>query len=403
MNICSWAGVLLAALFSACSGPQKEYLLKVKLLKLDTKHIYDKGLVYDVIFDSEEANPDSLKNKSRELFLKAIDTYKNKEQPGIAVDIFKASILAFPEAKTYYELGNALLDTEVLYNMQEAIEAYEVAEHLHFQPLSNVHYKKACAYNMLYNSPLADAKKKNSYYYRAIDHLRQAFNNGYFDTTALRNDPRINHLVSTKEYKRMVMEIMGQQESKPVNALFDMFRNSFPVSSGSLEIPLMKVDMQDYRESINYDYARFIPEMENVSFGRDVSHDFFYVARIAETSNYTALVYSSISFWEEEMQPVHTTLATYNNEGEIISKKLISCQCSAEKIKIATVEDRVITVQDYKRIWELPIDKVGFYDNKVKDHELIAEAKFRIDETGMIVDDNVPENYNDTTIVAQRY
>ncbi|HSY60820.1 MAG TPA: hypothetical protein VK796_03040, partial [Cytophaga sp.] len=77
---------------------KREYILKVKLNTLTPNDIYDYHLVEDVLFDAEELNIDSIRNKSREAFLKGVDAYKNKKDPVSAVTLFKQSILIFPDA-----------------------------------------------------------------------------------------------------------------------------------------------------------------------------------------------------------------------------------------------------------------------------------------------------------------
>lgn len=400
--------VMFLSLFS-CSGPDINYVAKVKTLHLTEGSLYDKELVYDVIFDSEEYDVDSLKNKSRVLFLSGIDEYKNKKNTRKAIDLFKQSILVFPDAKTYYELGNALLDSKSLPTdgmdingldlVLESLEAYEVAEHLNFEPLFNIYYKKACANNMLYTGTI---KHEEHYLNRSLSCLRGAFRNGFSDTLMIKNDTRLRGITSTEEYGEMLFNAQVQKEKGSPNALFELFKNAFPHSeTASLEIDKNKVDMNAYDKSISYDFAPFIPEMENVDFGREVSHDYFYVAKVVETPVYTALVYRSMSFFGENMQPVHATLVTFDPQGEIISKKLIACECSAEKVKEAKIENNIITIHDYKRQWEQPIDKVDFEDNKIKSYELIATIKYKIEDSGKIVDEDVPANYKDSTVASK--
>lgn len=395
-------------LLFSCSGPNIDYVVKVKVLHLTDATLYEQELVYDVIFDSEELAVDSLKNKSSILFLQGVDQYKNKKNTIKAIDLFKQSILVFPNAKTYYELGNALLDNRNLPDelsdngmgfVIESLNAYKVAEHLNFQPKFNIYYKEACANNMLYNGA---QKKEDKYLYRAISCLRMAFNNGFYDTLSLQKDVRINSLIATSEYKNMLLNAQIEKDKGSPNALFELFKNAFPISETTLEIDKEHVDLSRYDQSISYDFATFIPEMENTEFGREVSHDYFYVAKIAETPVYSALIYRSMSFYGENMQPVHTTLVTFDNQGEIIAKKLISCECSAEKIKDAKVENNIITIHDYIRKWEQPIDKVDFDDNKVIAYELKASIKYKIDETGKIVDEDVPSDYKDSTIASTK-
>ena len=394
--------ILLAVFILQSCEEKKDYVLKVQLHQLSKADIYDKKLVYDVIFDAEENNLDSLKYESRELFLKGADYAKNKDNPYQAAGFFKESILVFPDAKTYYELGNALIDENGKYNLEEALKAFEVAEYLQFQPISNVYYKQACVDNLL--SELVDKEERAHYRTMAFSDLKKAFEAGFFDTLSLMKDNRINSLTSSVEYKKMLFELVadGQNAGTGQNAFFDLYRNSFPSLNSHLDIGLSNIDLNEYDESISYDFAKFIPEMENIEFGRDVSHDFFYVAKVSETPQYTALVYSSVNFYGSEMAPIHTTLATYTNDGELISKKLISCRCTPEKIKTVVIDNNVIEIKDYKRTWEHPIDKVSFSENKVKSSELIAEAKYKIDDTGKIIDDVVPQNYSDSSIVASR-
>lgn len=135
----------------------------------------------------------------------------------------------------------------------------------------------------------------------------------------------------------------------------------------------------------------------NTSFGRDVSHDYFYVAKIKETELYTALVYSSVSFAGENMQPVNTTLAVYNNQtGDIISRKPIACQCSAERIRSSIVSNGQIEIEDFNRVWEKPITEESFEDNKVKEYQSLAKALFSIGEDDHIIAKDVPAGFNDS-------
>ena len=181
-----------------------------------------------------------------------------------------------------------------------------------------------------------------------------------------------------------------------------IYKRSFPPVTSTFSISTEKIGKMEGLESISYDFAKFIPEMENTEFGREVSHDYFYVARVAESSFYTALIYSSVNFYGEEMQPIHTTLVTYSSNGEIISRKMVSCQCSAEKIKTVDIDGNNILIKDYKRIWDKPIDKVSFEKNSVKELHLLATAEYEIDESGVITEVSVPSNYNDSTTIAIR-
>jgi tetratricopeptide (TPR) repeat protein len=388
---------LMMAVFAAsCSQTEKNYVARVKFQKLTEAEIFNKEMVYDVIFDSRESGNDSLKNQSRQLFLKGIDTFKNKKDPNAAVSMFRQSILIYPDAKTYYELGNALLEAKSSSTaIKDAVESFEVARYLDFQPASAVYYKLASANNVLLKSDQSVG------IYSVVYNLENAFNSGFSDTATLLKDNNLRSIISTPEYKEMLSRVITKNGQGKDENVFSLFRKSFEVYEQPYEINFQNLDDMRNKQSISYDFARFIPEMQNTSFGRDVSHDFFYVAKVAETSSYTALIYSSISFWEADMQPVITKLSTYDNEGNLIATKVFAGQFSAEKVKTGKIKNNEITLQDYKRVWKQPIDKVPFDENEVDKYELKTTATFRIADNGEIVELSVPANYSDSVVFAK--
>ncbi len=400
MKKLQWFGILgVFILVMACSQNKAKSPLKIKLLKLKEANIYDADLVSDMVFDAEELSIDSIKQKSRIEFLKGIDLYKNKKTLYAAVRAFKNSILIFPESKTYYEMANALLDMQTKASIEESIKAYELAERIQFQPTSVLHYKLACANNLL-NKFEPNKNVVNS----VIGELSQAFMNGFNDTILLKNDARLKGITNTPQYHEMLVNIKARQSAGGGNALFEVFKNAFPVQNNKLVIDKENIEMESYNQSISYDFAKFIPEMQNTSFGRDVSHDYFYVAKVKETENYTALVYASVSFWGQSMQPVTTTLAVYNNQsGQIISRKSIACQCSAEKIRSSIVSNGEIVMEDFKRIWDKPITEVSFEENTVKEYVPVSKGVYAINEQGQIVAKSVSDGFVDSlSVVASK-
>lgn len=379
----------------ACSGPSQEHILKVQLQKLTFKTMYDKNLVYDVVFDSEELNVDSVKKIAGGLFLQGVDLFKNKRNPGAAVVKFKSSILTFPDAKTYYELGCALAAggfSEAV--REEAIDAFEVALHLHFEPIANVHYKIAC---VKYQNYLRDPEKWSMWY--VINPLEDSFKAGRFDTVAVAHDPMLKGITEQPMYKSLVLQMVAQ--NRHGSGLFDLYKQAFTNNLESFTLTPEKVEMADFKQSINYDFAKFVPEMENTSFDREVSNDFYFVGSVKQTDLYHAFLYTSVAFSGEEMQPTQTYLVVYDNEGEIISKKMVGCQCTAEKIKTFSLDKGTIKITDMKRNWEKPIDDVPFDENKIIGYDVLAKAIFTIDDSGKITNQDVPANYNDSNLFTQ--
>ncbi len=396
---------LFLLLFSTCTEQITEYVLKVKPQPFDVDQLYSSDAVADYLFDTEEMDVDSLKDLSRAEFLKGVDLYRNKKKPWESITCFKNSIKIFPDAKTYYELGNALLEfTSNKDNLNEAIQAFKVAERLNFQPKHKVYYNQACAYNLLYNMEYPDGEENEQYSsnYSTSSSLRDAFLNGLSDTAMVTADPRLKSFTAKKAFRYLIADINAQKVKTGENGLFTVFKDAFPDLKGDFVMDYKSVDMVKYDESISYDFATFIPEMENTEFGRDVSHDYFYVGKLEETPEYVALIYSSISFWGGEMQPVHTILATYSPAGKLISRKMIACQCTAEKIKVASIEKGKIKVEEISRVWAQPIDEVPFDKNRIKAHDVTATASFAINTSGKIEDVQVPKEFNDSTLIVKQ-
>lgn len=384
---------LTISVFILSCKDEIKYVVKPKIKHLNSSEIFDKHKAYDVVFDLEEADADSLKTESRKLFLKGVEAYKNKKNHlAEAIDFFKKSILIYPEPKTYYELANALLD----YNqgqgtLKQVDSAYDAAEYLGFQPKSMLYFKMACAENL----------KENSNKWPVVYKLKNAFEQGFVDTNLLYNDYKLKGLTRTDEFTIFMTELRAGKYKNNSNGLFNVFAAAFQ-SVPSFEINFENLTLSDYSMSISYDFACFIPEMQNTNFGRDVSHDYYYVAKVAETNNYTALIYKSISFWGEDMQPVITKLSTYDKQGNLLSSKILAAQFSAEKIKKGKFEKNTLYIEDYKRIWKHPIDKVAFDENEIVKYELLAKAEYTIDDSGKIIEKNVPANYNDSLMFARQ-
>lgn len=394
---------LFSLILLSCSETIHETVLKVKIRPFNVEKMYDTEEVENYLFDTKEMDVDSLRDLAREEFLRGIDLFANKKQPDNAITLFKSSIRIFPDAKYYYELGKALISQGVLTvaDTKESIDALKVAEHLNFQPKYQVNYNLACAYNLL--ARIETHEGNETYHsWEVASNLRDAFLGGYSDTAAMLKDNRLSEFTTGKEFRIMLADVNARkQKDGGANSLFDAFKGAFPQLNGELVIESEMVEMGQYSESISYDFAPFIPEMENTEFGREVSHDYFYVGKLAETPEYVALVYSSVSFWGAEMQPVHTILATYDTKGKLLSRKMIACQCSASKIKIASVKDGQIKVEEINRVWAEPIDKVGFDQNRVEKYDVTATATFAINASGQIENKNVPKEFNDSTLIVK--
>src|ERR1043166_8707825 len=212
----------LGLLLTNCSGKKVNYIARVKLNSLPADDIFNKWLAYDVVFDSEELKNDSAKKNAQILFLKGVDQYKNKKKISEAISLFKQAIVMSPNAKYYYELGNALLDSKGGGSAYaDALRSYEVAEYLGFKPMSMVYYKEACAGYM----------SKPDEKWGTIGYLRQAFNAGFTDTLGLMKDEKIGTLAKSTEYHSLMIEVTSHGFRNEESDLFALYINSFPAAS----------------------------------------------------------------------------------------------------------------------------------------------------------------------------
>ena len=366
------------ALFLACNGSQEQVKQKDNVARatLMPADVYNADKVYDFVFANEELNTDSLRSASKKEFLKAIDLFRNKKQASASIVHFKSAAMTFPDAKTYYELANALLENK---NHDESLQAYTVAERLDYSPASNLYFNMACAHAM------KNASDPNYGYHEALRHLELAAKHGYRDAKRVQEEPMLASVRDNEEYNGLIVEHFVNKENKQ-SVMFSMFVKGFPEVKLPFEMKKKGIEYsyENRWSSIGYDYVAFVPEMENTDFGRDVSNEFFYVGKVKHTDKYVAVLYNSVEYIAEGMTPVYTYLVTYNPEGNRISQKLFSCNCSAEKFKLGSIDESGITVNEYKRTLEHPITEVRLEDNKVLKEEIVATTQYVFDESGDI-------------------
>jgi hypothetical protein len=379
----------------SCTQTEKNYVLRVSPHRLTVTEIYRSSNVKDFLFDLQEQNVDSVKSEGKELFLKGMDAYVNRHDPLEGIVLFKRSILSFPTANAYYEIGNAYKDfASNIDENGQAQDAYEMAEVLGFKPLSALRLKQA----------VVATRVVDNYWDEGVVFRRliEAFKAGYRDTMALSKDKDLLAIKKYKEYNafmREVRNIVTNIESTP----FEVFIASFPNGTAeAFEIKPEQVGALDFTHSISYDFVSFIPEMQNVSFGREVSHEFLYVTALPSNEKYRAVIYTSVSYFGEDLQPIHTKLVTYDAEGKQIAAKIFAGQFSAEKVKAGAYANKKFTVTEYARKWELPIDKVSFEENKVKAYEVVGSASYVINDDGSITEEETKGNFRDSILLVKK-
>jgi tetratricopeptide (TPR) repeat protein len=344
---------------------------------LDDEDIFNNSKIEDYVFHTAPNLHDSIINKSKRYFLDAIDEFKNKKSYEKAIPLFKKSIIIFPDAKSYFELGNVYLESK---NYKQAVLAFKMAETLKFSPIGLVYFNIA-------NALVAD--NNNYSEWQVTEYLKKSILSGYFEIELLDENPLFSNYRSSESYQEVILSYKNKLNLNQANYKFISFLKSFPEITDN-KFLINKDDIfnkpsEDFRvSSINYSFSTFIPEMENSGFGRDVSNEFFYVAKIIENPNYVAVLYKSINYMANVLQPTQYYLTTYDINGKIISQKLVACLCSPIKFKLFEFNSATITIEEYKREWEKDLREVELEENYVKNDELVSKEYFTINELGII-------------------
>lgn len=312
-------------------------------------------------------------NAAENAFLKAIDLYRNKKNAAGSVKLFIKSILLQPQAKSYYELGNALMDAR---QTSTAILAYDMAELLDYKPLSKLLYNKACAYSISQN--------KDSAEYFLLGAIEFGYNN--FDNVM--KDPDLEGLRKDNYGFRSKMLEAFSGAGDPDKLQWNLFASQFK----PLKMPLT-IDKAYVKEIgqhfIPYDFEVYVAEMRDSKFSRDVGSSFYYVGEVKKTTEYQTVIYAVSDAVEEPEEmttdtPCYYFIVSYNNSGKILDKmKLAGQQLIEDPYRKATIEGNGdIAITEYKIEYEKGPTKEGLVDNPEKSRTELKSTIFVINEEG---------------------
>lgn len=314
---------------------------------------------------------DGDKKEAKKSFLNAIDVYRNKKSAEKALPLFTESLLKNPDAKTYYEYGNALLDTK---DYPKSISAYHMAEQLNYSPLSKLMYNLACAYSL--------SKDEEN----ALKYMELAIQNGYTNGEHILSDPDMTFARQAQRFNEVYSNAMSGSVS-PEKALFDLYLNEYKEESFPYILTANgSQDMKFGEATISYDYEKFVPDMRDDRFSRDVGSEFYFAARFPKTETYCLTLYAEKSFWTEH-PPINYYLCSYSPEGKLLDRLVVAgypyfdADIKAFKIK----DGKSFEVSDYSSVWEKDVNEHGYEDNRVVKRELISTAQYRVNSNGKFV------------------
>lgn len=365
--------ISLFFLLSACGNP-------ASVIKKGKEIVQEYFLFEEDLYSGDKIQL-FLKNKlkftreSNRLFLKGLNSYKNDKNLDSAEYYFVQSILKEPTSKAYYELGNVLLEKKKYDN---TLKAYGLAEQLGYEPYSKILYNTACVFS------LKDENEMSGKY------LEFAIQAGYSNIENINKDPDLLNLRKSYSFDRAI-ESGLKGMSEPEKLFWLQFKRLFPKLNKPLKLEgnASIISSEDFN-FISYDFEKYIAEMRDDKFSRDVSKGFYYHGLLTENEYYVALIYIVKDEYMGDYAPLTYRLATFDHTGKLIDKREISGRENLdEPLKVATIDLKMnVTVDLYETKYEKDPVEYGYYENKIISKDKIGVEKFKISGDGEIIELN---------------
>jgi len=310
--------------------------------------------------------------EANKLYLNGLDAFRNKRNLDSADYYLRQSILKEPSGKAYYELGNVFMDQK---EYDKALSAYDLAENLDFQPVSKILYNKSCLYSLQ-----KDVKMSSQY-------LEYALQAGYNNLDHIGKDSDLEELRNSYLYKLAIEKgVRGMSNAK--NLFWLQFKKLFPKYPFPHKIK-SQLDEKVLAEKqyISYDFEKYISEMRDDKYSREVGKGFYHYAQMYETDKYVAVVYIVKDEFMGDAAPLLYRMATFTHEGKLIDKKRIGGkEYLSDDLWLTTFnKDKTMDVEVLKPTYENNPEDVGYYDNPIVSTEKVGQMKFKVDADGKIV------------------
>jgi hypothetical protein len=358
--------ILFAAVAALLLAGCKQQKAPVTFTFLNKDAVFSKDSVRNFL----SRVPDEQADSSKAVFLKGIGMIKNGNNATAAIAAFKQSLCIYPTANAYYELGNAYLKTK---KWRMALQSFEMAEAMNFTPLGNVLFGQASCY-----AEMDSTEKMYSY-------LTYAVQNGFVDRSKVLNNP---HFAT---YKNDGMLLTNYNEAMsgngdPDEILWQGYTQDFKQASFPYKLDSGSYHKMGEPRIISYDYEKFVPEMRDNKFSRDVGSEYFYVAKVMQTELCSVVLYGCRSY-EYIGSPVYYVMASFDSKGKLVDKMIVSgAKTYDENSKdfIAQSANR-FQIQEFKNTYEKSTDENGFENNKIISRALVATYHYAIDANGKFV------------------
>jgi len=219
-------------------------------------------------------------------------------------------------------------------------------------------------------------------------YLEYSLQAGYNNLDHINKDSDLDELRNTYYFKQAVKKGMrGMSDGE--NLFWMQFKKQFSKTQFPVALKA-NIEWEELEQlgSISYEYEKYISEMRDEEFSREVSKMFYYYMQPYETENYVALVYIVRDEYMGDLAPLTYRLATFTHEGKLIDKKEISGRSSLnEEIKEAKLmKGGVIEVSRFEPVYKLDPNEEGYYNNPIIKKNFIDKKTITISKTGKIVE-----------------
>ncbi|HVV07026.1 MAG TPA: hypothetical protein VHC96_22515, partial [Puia sp.] len=246
---------------------------------LATDNIYNIDAIHTAMGTGDAA-------AGQKLFARALDNYVNKKDIPTSIDLFKSAIYKSPSAKAYFELGSALTDAGFY---DEAVQSLHIAEQLGYTPLANLMYRLAQATS---NQHLASEDLRDSL---MLHYMEVAIQMGYPHSEDFMSRGVFQNLRRARNFQSTFDEAIaaGPGNSSPGRLFWETFRNDFKPLKLPLVINTAWIQSHQLTDQISFDYEKFVTEMRNARFSREVESSYYYCGLVTQDTNYTTLLYAT--------------------------------------------------------------------------------------------------------------
>jgi len=372
MNYLSFSCIILATfLFSSCGDPASNHSKTHDLEKISDVVLSETDIFNGVLIMKFLKNKSKFIAEANSFFLNGINSFKNENDLDSAEFYLRKSIVKEPTARAYCELGNVL---KLKSKYKKAIEAYKLAEQLDYAPFSNLLYNMSTVYAM-------DKK-----YDEAAQYLEYSMQAGFNNMDKIEKDPDLENLRNEYGFRDIVNRGLRGM-SDPEKLFWLQFKKQFPKALMPITLEWdLKLETIEKFEWISYDFEKYVSEMRDEQFSREVSKGFYYYANISETDKYVALIYIVKDEFMGEYAPITYRLVTFSPAGKLIDKREIAGRSSlGDKVRLTTIKQNgAIDVQVIALEYEKNPEENGYWGNPVKSTKAVGKEKLQIKSNGII-------------------